>query len=96
MISDCLIKEVSVNLKDSSFLEGQESDRSDSEDESRSFWRFDEVGIESSNDSAICRTNGSESALILGKKWLGLTFKGVDFVGVVKDGVNGFLRVIGV
>ncbi|GKD72690.1 hypothetical protein Tco_1330972, partial [Tanacetum coccineum] len=47
---------------------------------------------ESSNDSAICKTNGSESALIL----VGLTFKVVDFVGVVNDGVNGFLRVIGV
>nr|GEY94633.1 hypothetical protein [Tanacetum cinerariifolium] len=93
MISDCLMKEVSVNLKDSSFLEGQESDKSDSEDESRSFWRFDdEVGTESSNDSAICKTNGSESALIL----VGLTFK--DVVDFVKDdGVNGFfIRVIGV
>ncbi|GKB09298.1 leucine-rich repeat-containing protein, partial [Tanacetum coccineum] len=60
------------------------STKSDSEDESRSFWRFDEVGIESSNDFAICKTNGLESALIL----VGLTF--TDVVDFVKnDGVSG-------
>lgn len=55
IISDFLMKDVSVNLKGSSFLEGHGVERSDSEEKSLSFWRYDDEdeGIESSKDSAI-------------------------------------------
>ena len=56
---------MSVNLKGSSFLEGHDKDRRDSEDESLNFCKVE--GIEdderaSSKVSAIWSTNGSERA----------------------------------
>ncbi|KAK3023175.1 hypothetical protein RJ639_043484 [Escallonia herrerae] len=67
MISDCLIKDVSVKRKGSSLRDGHGVERRDSEEVSLSFWRGggdgDEVEErESSRVSAIWRTNGSERA----------------------------------
>lgn len=60
MICECLINEVSVNLKGSSLRDGQEVERRDSEEESLSFWRETEGERESSRVSANWRTKGSE------------------------------------
>lgn len=60
------MKEVSVNLKGSSFLVGHERERRDSEEESLSFCKVegveDEEERESSKVSAIWSTKGSERA----------------------------------
>lgn len=62
-ISDDLMKEVSVNLKGSSFRVGHERERRDSEEQSLSFCKgkgVEEEERESSKVSAIWSTKGSE------------------------------------
>ena len=94
------MKEVSVNLKGSSFLEGHGVERRDCEEKSLSFWRGDdeeeeEEGRESSKDSAIWRTNGSERAAIRVMDLSFLVLVKLGRFGVVKDG-DGVVRMIGV
>lgn len=79
------MKEVSVNLKDSSFREGQGVERRDWEEMSLSFWSGgggeaaeEEEATESSRVSASRRTCGSERIASVGR-WentLTLVFRG--------------------
>lgn len=70
-----------MNLKGSSLRDGHGVLRRVCEDKDRSFSRFGEVGTESSSDSAIWRTNGSDKAEIGGR----VKNPGLGFLEV-KDG----------